>query len=120
MNSMKEKRECRNCGELIHGRIDKKFCDDHCRNHHNNQINAMRFHQIRTVNKKLKYNWNILQDLHSDGEMKVSKDILHQLGFKFEFVTGVKMNNQKIQSLDCYNYSLTMLSDRSYELRRLN
>ena len=31
---------CLACGKPLKGRIDKKFCDDYCRNNYNNQQKA--------------------------------------------------------------------------------
>ncbi|WP_431012719.1 DUF2116 family Zn-ribbon domain-containing protein, partial [Rahnella sp. PAMC25617] len=48
-----EKKHCLNCGNVIQGRIDKKFCDDQCRNSFNNQQNALSTNYIRRVNHSL-------------------------------------------------------------------
>ena len=29
-------KKCLSCGKLLKGRVDKKFCDDYCRNNYNN------------------------------------------------------------------------------------
>ena len=28
---------CKHCGNAVHGRLDKQFCDDQCRNTYNNK-----------------------------------------------------------------------------------
>lgn len=41
---------CINCGEILNGRADKKFCDNHCRNQYNNQKNSDVNNLMRNVN----------------------------------------------------------------------
>ena len=36
-----ENKECLECGVLVKGRIDKKFCSDYCRNSFNNKVNKI-------------------------------------------------------------------------------
>jgi len=31
-----ENKTCLACGKILKGRVDKKFCDDYCRNNYNN------------------------------------------------------------------------------------
>ena len=38
---MKEEKRCLECGDVIKGRADKKFCDDQCRSNYNMAIGAV-------------------------------------------------------------------------------
>jgi predicted nucleic acid-binding Zn ribbon protein len=85
---MEEKR-CLECGEILLGRSDKKFCSDACRNAYNNRKNQVSNKLIRTINKKLKENWRILQQLNPDEKTKVHKSKLIKAGFDFEYFTSI-------------------------------
>lgn len=69
-----ETKTCLNCGKPVLGRIDKKFCDDQCRNTFNNQQFATSNNLIRNINHALKKNRNILESMIPSGE-ELSKPI---------------------------------------------
>ncbi len=60
---------CVACGKLLKGRIDKKFCDDNCRNSYNNQQKAKGSYSayVRTINNTLIKNRRILESLLPKG-----------------------------------------------------
>ena len=86
-----EPRSCLSCGELLKGRIDKKFCNDYCRNNYNNQQKAKGSHSgyVRNINNTLMKNRKILEGILPDGEetAKANKDKLQRLGFHFRYMT---------------------------------
>ena len=57
-----ETKTCLACGKPLKGRIDKKFCDDYCRNNYNNQQKAKGSHSsyVRNINNTLLKNRKIL------------------------------------------------------------
>ncbi|WP_040302856.1 DUF2116 family Zn-ribbon domain-containing protein [Algoriphagus machipongonensis] len=101
-----EKRTCLNCGEPIRGRVDKKFCDDSCRNTYNNQQNAITTNLIRNINYTLKRNRNILEGMIPKGEnlAKAPRDKLVQAGFSFKYNTHIYTNKKGNQYHYCYDY----------------
>lgn len=80
---------CLYCGKELKGRADKKFCDDNCRNSHNNQKNSDVNKVMRNVNNRLRKNRRILSELIPTNEemAKVHKDKLNQKGFNFKYFT---------------------------------
>jgi len=108
---------CKDCGEKLIGRSDKKYCNDYCRNNFNNKQNAFRFEHIKYVNRILKSNWRILQSLYKEGNLKSSEDILLSMGFKFECITGIEVYNGKVELIKCYNYSLVKKEGNQYALK---
>ncbi len=82
-------RKCLECGEKLMGRIDKKFCSDHCRNTYNNNINKDSKNLIRNINNRLRKNYRILQELNPDGKAKTTRNKLLQRGFDFNYITTV-------------------------------
>lgn len=107
---------CKDCGEKLFGRIDKKYCNDSCRNNFNNRHNSFRYEHIKQVNRILKSNWRILQSMYQKGNSKSSEDILMRLGFKFDYVTRIEVKDGDVALLQCYNYALIKTSPGNYKL----
>jgi len=84
-----ESRKCLECGEVLRGRIDQKFCSDYCRNSYNNKINKDSKNLIRNTNNRLRKNYKILTELNSSGKTKVSRSRLYDRGFDFQFFTSI-------------------------------
>lgn len=82
-------RTCLECQEKLHGRIDKKFCSDYCRNTYNNKVNKDSKNLIRNTNNRLKRNYKILSDLNLLGKTKVAKSKLVNKNFDFNFFTSI-------------------------------
>ena len=84
------KRECLECGSEVFGRIDKKFCNDHCRNIYNNKVNPASKQLIRNINNRLRKNYRVLDSFHlKDGKTKTTGTRLIDKGFDFNYVTNL-------------------------------
>ena len=79
------KKKCLECSSIVHGRADKKFCGDFCRNTYNNRLNRESNKIIRNINKRLKKNYTILKNTYK--RRVVSKAVLIELGFDFNYIT---------------------------------
>ncbi len=86
---MNTEKRCLECGEVILGRSDKKFCSDACRNAYNNRKNKISVNLIRNINNRLKKNWRILEKLNPEDKTKVHKTKLENEGFDFNYFTGI-------------------------------
>ena len=95
-----EEKQCPECGRPVHGRIDKKFCSDACRNAFNNKVNAATTNYIRNVNNTLSKNRRILIELNPDGKKKTHRDKLLKKGFDFDFHT----NTYTTKAGDTYHF----------------
>ena len=82
-------RKCLECGDTIVGRVDKKFCDDGCRNNYNNRINRDATNAIRNTNNSLRRNWRILKSLNPKQKSKTTRGKLLELGFNFNLYTRI-------------------------------
>ena len=83
-------RHCRQCQRAIRGRIDKKFCDDYCRNSYNNKLKGMTNNLFRNINNALRKNHRILGNLLEEEAVpiaKTKKERLERLGFQFKYLT---------------------------------
>ena len=63
MTVFKKLKTCLACGKPLKGGIDKKFCDDYCRNNYNNLQKAKGSHSsyVRNINNTLLKNRKILE-----------------------------------------------------------
>jgi len=86
---METEKRCLECGEIILGRSDKKFCSDACRNAYNNRKNKASVNLIRNINNRLKKNWRILEKLNPEDKTKVHKSQLENAGFDFNYFTSI-------------------------------
>jgi hypothetical protein len=102
-------KKCLDCGSVLKGRTDKKFCSDQCRNNYNNRQNRDSNNFVRNVHGLLRKNRRILSDLYSEGRINVHKDALFALGYNFSFFTHVieTSNGQKFHFCFEYGYSET-------------
>ena len=85
---MDAERKCLYCGEPILGRADKRFCSDSCRNAYHNQRNRETNRMIRNINRVLKKNWQILNELNTHEKARVHRQTLLKKGFRFDFYTS--------------------------------
>lgn len=101
-----ETKNCPACGKIVKGRIDKKFCDDYCRNQYNNQLNSQAVNFVRNVNNILRRNRRILEESMAGVEKATakSKAELAKKGYRFEFFTGIFTNKENETYYYCYDY----------------
>ncbi|WP_209330333.1 DUF2116 family Zn-ribbon domain-containing protein [Lunatimonas salinarum] len=113
-------RKCQSCGKPIQGRVDKKFCDDYCRNAYNNQRTAASTKIVRNINNALKKNRNILAELiKQQGEIaKTTKQKLIEEGFQFKYITHTYTNKKGNVYVYCYDYGYLPLENDWYLIVR--
>ena len=106
---------CISCSKYIHGRTDKKFCNDHCRNAHNNRLNSDGNSYVRNINHRLRRNRRILESL-----LPLARDIsrlqqqkLHNKGFAFKYFTHIQVNKKGHTYYFCYEYGWMALEGDS-------
>ncbi|MCL6266992.1 hypothetical protein [Flagellimonas myxillae] len=86
---MSEKK-CLECGDALVGRVDKKYCSDHCRNAYNNRLNKDSKNLVRNINNRLRKNYRILDSFTlKDGKTRTTKMRLMDKGFDFEYITNL-------------------------------
>jgi hypothetical protein len=99
-------RQCLYCGKSLRGRIDKKFCDDACRNNFNNEQNSDENNLVRNINNILRKNRRILRDCIPENSEtgRIKREQLSQKGYQFKFHTHL-YETQKGQTYTfCYEY----------------
>ncbi|WP_443938246.1 hypothetical protein [Pedobacter sp. MW01-1-1] len=109
-------RTCLDCGSLIIGRSDKKFCDDACRNNYNNRIKSEDDSIVRWINAILKKNRRILAKLNPDGKTKVSEKKLIDAGFNFNYYTHTYQTQTGNSYTFCYEFGILALENKNFLL----
>jgi len=107
---------CHYCKKVVNGRIDKKFCDDSCRNSYNNSLNRDNISFVNKVNRILKRNRKILKRLNPEGKTKVNKEKLLTAGFNFNYFTNTyTTRNGKVYCF-CYDQGFFKISENEFAL----
>ena len=110
-------RRCLECNDVLHGRTDKKFCSDACRNTYNNKLKSVAGSQyVRKVNGILSKNRNIMADLNPEGKTRVHKSRLTKRGFDFGFVTNLYTTKTGTVYYLCYDEGYLPLGNDFYML----
>lgn len=117
-----ETKQCLSCGKTLKGRIDKKFCDDYCRNNYNNQQKAKGNHSslVRNINNALLKNRKILESILPAGAEtgKTNRDKLLQAGFNFKYFTQLYTTKTGNEYYYCYDYGYRELENDWYMIVR--
>jgi len=101
-------RKCLECGDVLHGRADQKFCSDQCRNSYNNKQMGETNNTIRRINRILKRNQALLSNMNSTGKITVVKSDLIKQQFNFNYFTNLFTTQHGRTYYFCYDqgYSL--------------
>ncbi|MEO7924368.1 MAG: DUF2116 family Zn-ribbon domain-containing protein [Chitinophagaceae bacterium] len=111
---------CLACGNTLRGRIDKKFCDDYCRNNYNNQQKQKDVHSalVRSINNTLLRNRKILASLlPQTGETaKATREKMMHRGFQFRYFTHLYTTRTGKTYYYCYDHGYLPLENEWYLL----
>jgi hypothetical protein len=101
---------CLECNKTLKGRVDKKFCDDLCRNSYNNKLNSDTNAYVRNINNLLRRNRRVLEEVLASEEMvKVQKTKLIEKAFSFKYFTHTYTNKKGNVYFFCYEYGYLLL-----------
>lgn len=110
-----EQKSCVCCGKTLKGRIDKKFCDDYCRNSYNNQQKSRSNYSatVRNINNALLKNRKILESILPETEetAKANREKLQRLGFHFRYITEVYTTKTGKVYYYCYDFGYLPLEN---------
>ena len=110
------------CNKSIKGRIDKKFCDDYCRNAFNNKLKCVSNNMVRNINNALRKNRRILEELLPEKEKMVKTNLekLLEKGFMFKYSTHTYTNPKGNVYHFCYEYGYLPLEGNCFLLVKRN
>lgn len=95
---------CKECGAILVGRTDKKFCSDGCRNDYHNRISRDENKEIRKINCILAKNRNVLKALFESKICECSKEKLYKMGFNFSYFTSYGRKPNVGKCYFCYDF----------------
>lgn len=108
---LNETKNCLTCGSELHGRSDKKFCDDQCRTTYNNR-NKTEGERVKYINAVLRKNRRILETflLPANGKNTINIPVqkLTGTGFNYAYQTHT-LNTKNGNYIFCYEYGYRML-----------
>ena len=98
-------KKCPACGELVQGRIDKRFCSPYCKSAYHYQQNRDRPDNLfKEIDDQLKRNRRILKEYNKAGKATVREEVLKKAGFLPKYFTHFwKAKNGNVY-LFCYEY----------------
>lgn len=101
-----DEKKCIECNKPLKGRVDKKFCDDFCRNSYNNKLNSDTNGYVRNINNALRKNRRILEEALSGTEemAKITRSKMLEKGFQFKYSTHTYTNKKGNMYYFCYEY----------------
>ena len=115
LNNLKN---CLACDKPIKGRVDKKYCNDSCRNaYHNNQKLTGSYNSyVRNINNILLKNRRILEEMlpTDDDTTKTTKKRMLSLGFQFKYFTHTYTTMSGKIYCYCYDYGYLPLDNDLY------
>ena len=115
---LKNLKHCLACEKPLKGRVDKKYCNDNCRNTYHNHRKLMGSYNnyVRNINNTLLKNRRILEEvLHTDEDTtKVNKEKLLSFGFQFKYFTHTYTTLGGKTYCYCYEYGYLQLDNDLY------
>ncbi len=104
-------RKCSSCGQIIVGRVDKKYCSDQCRAIANKAARLTAESVIQSTNKILRKNRTILRTLCPIGKAIVKREVLVAMQFDFSSFSSLYTTRKNQVYYFCYDYGFTAIMD---------
>ncbi len=103
---------CLDCGKVLEGRIDKKFCSPYCKTSYHYKRNKKKEKSMFVrIDRQLKVNRKILRKYNKGGLTKVDCDKLIKEGFDPKYFTHYWKNQKNDIYLFCYEYGFLKVHD---------
>lgn len=103
---------CLECDRVLHGRSDKKFCDNYCRNAYHNRTRRDHDDEIKQTNKALRRNRTILKTLSPLGKTTVRKEVMEAMGYDFSVFTSMYRTSKGNLYYMCYEFGFNPIIDQ--------
>jgi DNA-binding transcriptional regulator of glucitol operon len=108
-------RNCLQCGKVLKGRTDKKFCQLSCRNAYHNNLQSRKNKHVKNTLRKLLHNRSVLlQILGNQPRVSIALSDLMELGFAPNYITQWHANR-----LLCFETVVEVLSEENVCISRV-
>ena len=100
------------CAKALKGRVDKKFCDDFCRNVYNNKLNSDTNTFVRNLTNVLRRNRRLLEEAlqsTTEGMTRITRSKLLERGFQFKYMTHTYTNKKGNIYYFCFEFGYLQL-----------
>jgi hypothetical protein len=108
-------RKCPICGDVIIGRVDKKYCGDQCRATANKGKRSSWEGAILDTNRNLRKNRTILKTLCPHGKAVVRKEVLDAMQFDYGLFTDIYLTRQKQIYYYCYDFGFMPILEKGIQ-----
>ena len=112
---LQETRKCMECGDVIIGRTDKKYCGDQCRFLSNNRKKIATEWPILELNKTLRKNRMILKTLCPAGRSVVRKEVMDAMQFDGSVFSSIFVTNKRQIYYLCHEYGFTPILENGVQ-----
>jgi len=105
---------CLACHKEIEGRVDKLFCDVHCKaSYHYQKKKKEKYTLFQQIDLQLKQNRKLLKHYNQAGKATIRKETLIKAGFDPKFFTHYWKNSKGDVYLFCYDYGYLTRSENN-------
>ena len=109
-------RKCKRCGEVLHGRLDQKFCRDSCKSaYHYEQSLEKEETMFRKIDRQIKTNRRILKEYNKAGKATVRKQLLLRTGFDPKYFTHYWKSKGGNLYFFCYEFGFMQTTEHDKE-----
>lgn len=112
---MDTERRCRSCEELLSGRVDQLYCNEHCRSAFHYKKKKSKVTLFRRIDNQLKLNRRLLQHFNPGGKATIRTEELLKAGFDPKYFTHYWRNPQKQVYFFCYDQGYLKLNENGKE-----
>ena len=108
---------CLCCFHPIKGRIDKKFCNDACRNTYHNMHNQQENCLTRNITGILRKNRSRLRAiLNNRQSVCINKAALIENGIQLDYHTHIKTGRKGNTIFFCFDYGFQLLANNNVKI----
>lgn len=111
---------CLECNNKLSGRSDKKFCSNYCRATFHNRKSALDFKEIKTINKILKKNRQLLYDKMNSEKLEFTLKEMEEKGFNFHYLTSYCEIKSDLFCKFCYEIGYLPIGKNRFKIKLKN
>lgn len=112
LNALMEVKNCFYCNKQLHGRSDKKYCDNHCKSAFQYSNRLKKEALYIQIDRALKTNRKLLKKYNAKGRAVVRQSVLFGDGFNPKYYTHTWSSTSGNQYFFCYDYGFMPIQQK--------